>query len=145
MPNPQIQQGVLNRLVASVVWTSFPSLNVTPSFLNKEGIRLAFDGESTTFLPSLTGAVISPEPYQMVTLTINLLKTQTLANLYENQRQTQSNIGDCVVRPDTTVLQPYDLTNCAIESVRELSFSGQDAGYAVTIRGYQLVNNALWG
>lgn len=146
MPNPNIPQGVLNRLVASVVVQSNQSLNVTPSFLNKEGIRLAFDGEATKFLPTMTGAVTSGEPYQMVTVTIHLLKTQQLSNLYEQQRQTQSVIGDITVRPDvSTGLQPYDLVNCAIESVRELSFAGEDAGYAVTLRGYQLINNAYWG
>ena len=144
MSNPQIPQGTLNRLVASVVIPAVPALNVTPSFLNKEGIRLAFDGESTKFLPTMTGAVTSPEPYVMVTVTINLLKTQALANAYEQQRQTQSLIGNIVVRPDTTALAPYDITNCAIESVRELAFSGEDAGYAVTIRGYYLVNQSLW-
>lgn len=145
MPNPQIAQGTLNRLVASVTFNDFPALNVTPSFLNKDGIRLAFDGEATTFLPTLTGAVTSLEPYQMVTLTINLLKSQGLANQYEQQLNTQSTIGDVTVRPDTSVLTPYDLTNCALETVRELQFNGQDAGYAVTIRGYVQRNNALWG
>jgi hypothetical protein len=144
--NPNIPQGTLNRLVASVVVQNFASLTVTPSFLNKEGIRLAFDGEATKFLPTMVGAVTSLEPYQMVTVTIHLLKTQILSNLYEQQRQTLSTIGDITVRPDvSTGLQPYDFTNCAIESVREMSFSGDDAGYAVTIRGYQLINNAAWG
>lgn len=145
MPAPLIPQGVLNRLAASVTWTSFPSLNVTPSFLNREGISLAFDGETTTFLPTLTGAVTSPQPYQMVTLTINLLKTQPLANLYEAQRQTQSLIGNGVVRADTSILVPYPITNCAIENVRELHFSGEDAGFSVTCRGYYLINSNLWG
>jgi hypothetical protein len=36
------------------------------------------------------------------------------------------------------------LINVAIEGVRELSFSGEDAGYAVTCRGYYLINSSLW-
>lgn len=146
MPNPNIPQGVLNRLLASVTVQNFPNLNVTPSFLNKDQIRIAFDGEATVFLPTATGAVTSGEPYQMVTVTIHLLKTQQLSQLYEQQRRTQSVIGDITVRPDvSTGLQPYDFTNCAIQGVRELALDGQDAGYAVIIRGYQPVNTSLWG
>jgi hypothetical protein len=144
--NPQIPQGVLNRILGSVVVPSFPALNVTASFLGVEMIRLAFDGEATTFINTGTGAVTSGEPYQMVTVTIHLLKTQQLSAQYERQRQTQSVIGDITVRPDvSTGLQPYDFTNCAIQGVRELAFDGKDAGYAVIVRGYQLINNSLWG
>lgn len=142
--NPLALQGTLNRLVASVTWPLFPQLNVTPSFLNREGLRLSFEGDATKFLPTMTGAVTSPEPYQMCSLTINLLKTQNLATLYELQRQTLSTIGPCVVRPDTTSLPPYDLFNCAIMTVRELNFSGEDAGYAVSCQGYMLLNSLLW-
>ena len=146
MSNPQIPQGVLNRILGSIVVPSFPALNVTASFLGVEMIRIAFDGESTTFINTGTGAVTSGEPYQMVTVTAHLLKTQQLSAQYDKQRQTQSVIGDITVRPDvSTGLQPYDFTNCAIQGVRELAFDGKDPGYAVILRGYQLINSALWG
>ena len=144
MANPLVDQGTLNRLKGSVVWQNFSALNVTAPFLNREGIRLALDGDATRFLPTLTGAVTSPEPYQMVTLTINLLKTQGLAAQYKRQMETQTVLGDCVVRPDTIALPPYDLVNCALESVRELSFSGEDAGFSVTVRGYYNINSSLY-
>jgi hypothetical protein len=144
MSNPLVSQGTLNRLIASVTWTGFPALNVTPSFLNRDGIRLALDGESTKFLPSLAGAVTSPEPYQMCTLSLNLLKSQGLAALYKAQMETQCLLGNCVVRPDAATLPTYALVNMAIEGVRELAFSGEDAGFSITCRGYYLVNNSLW-
>jgi hypothetical protein len=143
--NPQVSVGLLNRLIASVTWAGFSALNVTPSFLNRDGIRLAFEGEATRFLPALTGLVPSPEPYQPCTLTINLLKTQALAQSYEAQRQTQCFLGAGTVRPDATTLGPYDLQSMAIENVRELAFSGEDAGYSVMLRGFYLINNSLWG
>jgi hypothetical protein len=145
MANPQVAQGTLNRLVASVTWTSFPALNVTPSFLNRDGIRLALDGEATRFLPTMAGAVTSPEPYQMVTLVLNLLKTQGLAALYKAQQESSCLLGSCVVRPDATTLPTYNLQNMAIEGIRELAFSGEDAGFSVTTRGYYLINSLLWG
>lgn len=144
MANPLVDQGTLNRIKGSIVWQNFPALNVTAPFLNREGIRLALDGDATRFLPTMTGAVTSPEPYQMVTLTINLLKTQGLASQYKSQMETQTVLGDCVVRPDTVALPPYDLINCALESVRELVFSGEDAGFSVTVRGYYSINSSLF-
>ena len=145
MPNPNIPQGVVNLLLASVTVQNFTALNVTPSYLGRNGIELAFDGEATIMIPTLTGTVTSPQPYQMVTVRISLLKTQSLSQTYEAQRQTQSTIGNITVRPDTVTLQPYDLINCAIETVGALQFSGQNADYGVSIRGYYPVNNSLWG
>ncbi|MAF04429.1 MULTISPECIES: hypothetical protein [unclassified Herbaspirillum] len=142
--NPLIAQGTLNRLRGSVVVTDVPELNVTASYLGKAGISLSLDGDATTFIPTMTGAVTSGEPYQMVTMTINLLKTQGLANLYKQRAENLSTLGDLVITPDASTLGTYPLTNCAIGSVRELSFAGEDAGYVVTIRGYYLINNSLW-
>jgi|SRR5215472_16204890 len=142
--NPLIAQGTLNRLRASVVWTSFPQLNVTASFLGREGVRLALEGETTTFINTMTGAVTSPEPYMPVSLVMNLLKTQSLSSLYKQQMELNALLGDGTVRPDSITLPPYGIINCAIQSVRELNFSGEDAGFAVTIRGYYPVNSSLF-
>jgi hypothetical protein len=143
--NPLVAQGTLNRLRASVIWNDFPALNVTAPYLHKEGIRLALEGESTLLIPTMTGTVTSPEPYQMISCTINLLKTQALADLYKRQMEADSRLGSGVVRPDASTLSPYEIVNCAIESVRELNFAGDDAGYAVSVKGYYIVNNNLWG
>ena len=142
MPNPNIPQGVLNRLKAQVVWNDFPSLNVTPPYMGKEQLRLAFEGKATTFINTATGAVRSLEPYQQITLTIHLLKTQALAPLYKAQIESDSTLGDGTVWPDvTTGLPPYNLTNCAIMDVREIPFDGLDAGWVITVGGYYIINN----
>lgn len=143
--NPQVPQGTLNRLRGSVVIPAFPSLNVTASFLGPAGISLSLEGETTSITPTLTGTVTSPEPFQMATVTINLLKTQNLSALYKAQIENDARIGDITVTPDASTLPPYIIKNCAIESVRELSFNGRDAGFGVTLKGYYLVNNSLWG
>jgi hypothetical protein len=92
----------------------------------------------------MTGTITSPFPYQMVTVTISLLKTQSLAALWETQRQELSTIGDITVTPDTTSLPSYTFNNCAIQNVRELNFAGEDASYSVTVSGYYQINNNLW-
>jgi hypothetical protein len=149
MADPLVPLGSLNRLRASVVWNDFPQLNITSSYLGTEGIRLGLDGLAVTFLPAMTGTVASPEPFQMITLAANLLKTQRLADLYKSQMEIDARIGNGTVYPDVAVgqngLGVYQINNCAIESVAELNFAGTDAGFRVTMRGYYLINAALWG
>jgi hypothetical protein len=142
--NPLVTQGTLNRLRGSITIANFPNLNVTASYLGKAGISMSLDGESTLFLPTMTGAVTSPEPYMMATVTVNLLKTQSLASLYKAQMEATSLIGNFYVRADTAALPDYQMTNGAIQSVRELSFAGEDAGYVVALRAYYILNNNLW-
>lgn len=144
MANPNINQGTLNRLVGSVVIPNFPELNVTPEFLGDEGIGITFEGESTTYINTMTGAVTSPEPYQAVAVAMHLLKTQFLANLYETKRSNDARVGDIVVRVDTRDFAPFSFLNCSIQSIGEIRANGRDAGYRVVLKGYQQINNSLW-
>jgi hypothetical protein len=142
--NPQISQGTLNRLRGSVVIPDYPALQITAPFLGRQGISITFEGEATTMIPTMTGTITSPMPYQMVTVTVSLLKTQSLAAAWEAQRKQNTVIGDITITTDTSALPPYTFNNCAIDNVRELTFSGEDANYLVTLKGYYQINNTLW-
>lgn len=147
MPNPLIDQGSLNRISASIVWADFPQLNVTAAYLGKEGIRLALEGNATDYFGTMTGAVPSPAPYQICTLTLNLLKTQPLGNVYKTQFESNCVLGYCTVYPDIptgTGIGLYDLYNVVLETVREMTFAGEDPTYVVTCKGYYLVNSVLF-
>jgi len=144
MASQLVSQGTLNRLRGSVVIPDFPGLNVTAPFLGDGGIGLSLEGETTTMIPTLTGTTTSPEPYQMCSLTVHLLKTQSLSDSYKKQMETLALIGDVTVRPDAKTLSPYPLLNCAINSVAPLTFNGKDAGFLVTIKGYYQINNSLY-
>jgi hypothetical protein len=139
---------VLNRLRASIIVPLFPQLNITAPFLGREGIRLALEGEASTRINTMTGGVQSPEPYRPATITATLLKTQFLSNFWKEQEETNALLGDIYVRSDTSGLpsdlDPYDFTNCAILGVRELDFSGGDAGYRIVVGGYYNINSALF-
>lgn len=143
--NPLVQQGTLNRLRASVLVPLFPQLNVTAPYLGKEGIRLSLEGEATLMIPTMVGTVTSPEPYQMCTCTLHLLKTQQLGNLWKLQQELLSVIGPILVTPDASPLSPYPIQNCGIASVSELNMAGNDAGYVVTVKGFYTVNLSLFG
>lgn len=142
--NPNISQGTLNRLRGSIIIPTFPELNVTASFLNKDGISLRFDGNATVMIDSMTGRVTSPVPYLAATIEIHLLKSQSLAALFKKQMEADSRIGDVTFRSDSAVLPPYQIANCAIESVPNISANGESADYPVTIAGTYFINNDLW-
>lgn len=144
MGNPLISQGSLNRLRGSIVFTSASELNITAPFLGKEGIRLALEGESTVMLPQMTGVVTSPEPYLMASISINLIKTQSLAALFKARMELNSLLGDLTVRPDAAALGVYQFSNCAIQSTPDLNFAGDDAAYRTIIKGTYYINSSLW-
>ena len=144
MANPLVPQGVINRLRASIVFVQYTNLNITASFLGKEGISLSFEGQATTPIETMTGVVQAPEPYQRVALKAHLLKTQFLANAFKYQIETTSLIGDAVVRADSSSLTPYQLSNVAIQTVDPLKFDGTDAGWTINFSGIYYINSALW-
>jgi hypothetical protein len=144
--NPQISQGTLNRLVASITWPQFSSLNITPPFLGPEGIHLTFEGDATLFIDTMTGVVTSVEPYLRFRLTAQLLKSQALAAAYKAAIETLTTLGNGVVRPDVSLgLTPYQLSNCAIQSGQPDPFSGRSAFFPVSFSGAYFVNQAAWG
>lgn len=143
--NPNVPQGVLNRIRASIIIPAFPQLNVTASFLGRPGISVSRSGPVTTSIPTMTGAVQSPEPYQPVRITAALIKAQALAAAWEAQVALNSLLGDIVVRPDATPMIPYPFTNCSIENVEELRFNGETEAFPLVLAGYYLINSSLWG
>jgi len=144
MANPQIQQGTLNRLLASVVYADYTQLNVTSGYLAREAISLAFDGDTSLLIGTLTGAVTSPEPYIYGTVTMHLLRTQALGNAYKTQIETNTTLGSVTVYPDTQVLSPFQLNNCVLQSVQETSFDGTQAGLIVRLRGVYNINSTMY-
>lgn len=142
--NPLVDQGTLNRLRASVLITASPELNVTASFLGKEMVGLTLEGEATTAIPNAAGVTQSPEPYQMATVEIHLIKAQALADQWKQRMQANTLLGDITVIPDAKTLGNYPLQNCSVTSVAPMRFSGADAGWVISLRGTYYINNDLW-
>lgn len=142
--SPNVPQGTLNRIRASVMIPAFPELNITAPFLGRPGISVSRNGPITTSLPTMTGAVQSPEPYQPVRISAALIKAQNLAALWQQQEQVNSLLGSVIVRPDATPLAPYSYTNCALENVDEMRFNGETEAYVIHLTGYYLINSSLW-
>ncbi len=144
MASPLAQQGTLNRLRGSITFPDFPALNVTAPFLGPEGINVAFEGDSVENLGTMTGTVTSPAPYQMATVEIELLKSQPLSDQFKQQLETLALIGSFVIRPDTTTLSNYQILNGSIATAGPGRLNGSSVAYMVTLRGYYVVNGALF-
>lgn len=143
--NPLIDQGVLNRLKGSMYWSAFPQLNVTAPFLDRDGINLRLEGEMSMQHGTMTGLVQSPEPYVPVSLVMAMLKPQALSDAYKTQWENNVVLGQGTVWPDvTTGLSQFQLYNMSIQSVGDLLFNGTTPIFAVTCRGFYVINNKLW-
>ncbi|MCO4880237.1 hypothetical protein [Paraburkholderia caribensis] len=142
--NPRVARGTLNRLRGSVQFTDFPDLNVTASNLAKAGIAIAAQGATAELIAVMTGTVPSPEPYVQLELTINILKTQALADVFKKQWEANVVVGDLVVNTDAATLSKIPLVDCAITSIPEFNFAGTDPTLAVKIQGTYEINSDLW-
>ena len=145
MPQSPVAQGNLNRLLASIACADLPELNVISGYLAPEAIRLAFDDNATDLLPTMTGMVTSPKPYQGVTLTISLVKSTPLANTYKRQFENTTLVGGVMVIPDASNIDPFPLLNMTLETIREMNLGGTEAAFVVTMRGYRAVNQGFFG
>lgn len=146
--SPIINLGVVNRLAASVTIPLYSSLSVTAQFLAKPGIRLAPEGDTTKFIEVMASVVPSPEPYIMMTATIPLVKTLSIAAAYQAQMQLSTILGQVTIRPDVTRgsggLQPFVLQQAALMRAENMDFGGESAEFGVVIRGAWYINAALW-
>lgn len=144
MPNPMIPVGVLNRVRASIKFTDHPELNVSASYLAKEGVELTFQGNMTDFLPTMTGAVQSPQPYMLMQAKVHLLRSQALGAQYKRQWEKNTAIGDAKVFSDSSTFGDFEVMNTAITSVQDMSFAGGQPGVAITITGTYYTNSEMW-
>lgn len=144
MGNPLVPQGFLNRVRGALSVTDVPALNVTASYLGKDGISMRPDNAATDIIPTMTGTVGSQTPYQQVTVTVHLLKTQGLGASYQQRFATDTALGEVVITPDATTFSNFTLLNCYLLNFNELPFNGMDAGYVVTIGGYLTTNDNMW-
>ena len=78
-------------------------------------------------------------------LTVNLLRTQALANAFKTQQELNSLLGDLTFRTDAVTLGVYQFSNSSIGRVGDMRVNGKDAGYALEIDGTYNLNSALWG
>lgn len=120
------------------------ALSVTSAYMGTGFASINFSEPFSELIGTATGAVTSPEPYVFGTITVNVLKTQALSAAWVNQAQTQSNIGQVTIYPDSAAFPPVTLDNCVIQGLEPKAYDGKDPVVRVTIRGVYYLNNDLW-
>lgn len=142
--NPLTNLGTLNRALTSLAVVGNPALNVTSGFFSSKVASISFEGETSDYIPTLTGGVPSGRLFQFVTITAYILKSQGLANLWEQQRLTNSNIGDVNFVTDASTLQNYYLYNCVLMNISGLDATGDSVDFPLSIRGTYPINGVLF-
>jgi hypothetical protein len=144
MANPLISQGRLNLLRASVLFAFNPGLNVTAPFVTKGGIKMTIRGEITGQIPTMTGVANSQQPYVMVDIEMNLLKTQSFSDAWKTQIELDSQLGSVTIVPDSETLSPYQIENASITSMHGLDFNGTTPDFTIVVSGVYNINDVLW-
>lgn len=142
--NPKVTQGVINRVRTSLIVPGNPGLSVTAPFLGRSMISVDFEGDFVQQIETATGAVRSPEPFVMATITMGLLRSQSLAANWLTQAQNDSFLGDVTAHSDSPVYPPISLSETVIRTIRNGAYDGADPVVQVTVRGIFFVNNNLW-
>jgi hypothetical protein len=142
--NPQIPQGVLNRVLTAILIPSNTALNITAPYMAKGFAKLEFEGDWTGQIGTGTGIVSSPEPYIMARVTVNLLRTQALAANWVAQGQQATYIGQVNVHSDTSTFPITTMTDTSIFQLDPGAMDGTDPVVRMILRGSYPINAALW-
>ena len=144
MANPLIAQGTLNRVRCHIVVPSLTGLNITASYMVKNFATVSFDDNFVDQMPTGTGVVNSPVPYVMATISVGLIRSQSLAQSWLTQAQATSVLGNVTIYSDTAAWDPVQLSETAISHIQPGPYDGMDPTVSLTLRGVYYVNNDLW-
>ena len=143
---PIIDQGTLNRIATHLVVANYTNLNVTPAYMGKNQIAAHPKGDASKLLPTATGGVASPEPYQFWAINMDLLKSQSMSANWLAQMQSNSNLGQVTVYSDApTTWGPMRFQTVQIVNIDPEAFDGESPIVRVQLEGTFRINNILWG
>lgn len=142
--NPNVPLGSLNKLKASLKFTSNQSLNILPSYMSQSGLTIGFDGQATNYSEVYVGVVPSPNPFILVTIRFGVLKTQVLGPLWKAQVESNTLVGDFVLRPDVQGFPSFDFTNGFIMNPDEIAMNGTSPMFGISLRATYQINSSLW-
>lgn len=142
--NPQVLLGSLNKLRANLKFTSNPSLNILPSYMNQAGLTVGFEGQATNYSEVYVGVVPSPNPFILVTIRFGVLKTQALGPLWKAQVESNTLIGDFVLRPDVQGFPAFNFTNGFIMNPDEIAMNGSNPAFGISLKATYSINSSLW-
>ena len=108
------------------------------------GVDVDFEGDVVDVIHTMTGTINAPAPYQMVTVEVALLKTQSFADAFKQTLELNAIVGPFVIRPDSSTLSNYYIQNGTIFKASPGRLNGKSADFVVGLRGFYLVNATLF-
>ncbi len=141
---PSANLGSLNRVRPTIVFSNNPVLNIIPAIIGREGLHVTFTGEANTVLPAMVGVVNSPEPYQVVTVAVPIVKTSGAGPLFKSQLESSALLGDCIIRTDSTNMPDFSFQNMSITGVGDYGLGGTEPTWTLTLTGVYVINSNLW-
>ncbi|MDF7674744.1 hypothetical protein PT277_05330 [Acetobacteraceae bacterium ESL0709] len=142
--SPSNPQGMLNRLRGSVIVTSNSALNVTSDYLTPDGIVIEHTSDITDMMETMTGFVGAPHSKQDVIVTINLCRSQSLANEWFRQLGKNTYIGKVRIVSDSSVQDDRTIENCYITKQPKQTLNGGQIKWDIQLKGYEVVNSDIW-
>lgn len=143
MPAPLVPQGNLNKVRASIVVSGNNALSINSSFLGKDMIDVQL-GDSSELIGTATGAVVSPNPYAMATISVHLLKTNGAANRWLTQAKSDCNIGQVSVHSDTSAFDSIEVEQCILKNINPGKLNGTEPTLVLMLEGVVPLNSTLW-
>lgn len=144
MANPNLIPGNLNRVRASVIVPGNETLNIPAQFQAKEGIIVSPQSAVVTQMQGMTTIVNSEEPYQLVQITVAVIKSLAISAQYLSAIQNSPILGNITVVPDTTAMPKFNLINAAILNWNQVSMAGLQPDFTLVIQGQYNTSNDLW-
>ena len=144
MANTFVAQGTLNRIRCSIVFANFPGLQITASYMGKSMASVTFNDNFVDQIKTATGTVISPEPYVMTSVAVNLLRTTPLGAAWLAQLKDTGSLGPATIYSDTNAFPDIDLVNVTVSGFNPAAYDGTDPAIHLGLQGVFYVNNSLW-
>lgn len=137
--------GTLNRALTHITFASFPALNIAAQNMGKSFGKLAFEGDFNHQAEVAVGVVTSPEPYVMASVTVGVLRTQSLGAAWWAQCLSDTTLGTMTAYPDSTAFPAITLSSVVVRSFDPSAYDGVDPVLTLVLRGCVYPNSFMWG
>lgn len=137
----RIQQGQLNlaRVGLACGDSSLTGLNVSAAHLGQDMIDVTQSDDAAELIRTATGAVISPKFAVGVEITLDLVRTTSVAENYRAAMLSNSILGDVTVTWDSSNLSTETFHQCVIKSF-PVKANGSEATVKVVLSAIRYVN-----
>lgn len=131
----------ISKSFVKAVFSDAADLNLVPSDLGAEMIRITYEGEAVRRLPTAVGTVAAAEMYQPSKLAIQVLKTSPAGAIYIKRVQDNGVIlGTLTVYDDSNLSHTYEQLSLNITG---FTADTSEPHYSIEVSGNKIVNSKL--